>query len=329
MNARQDIAATAYFGKLPAQGDFVKGGNHPRLIGRLDHWVSSAMELMSEDPRWKIVYGELQPWDFAFIGSNIPVSVAGHLRPSQDASGRRFPLLAAALVERDDSLLFRCAPLAFAEIWAHFGEQVAQACRAAEPSAALAGIIHAPCAQAIDKGLRDDPLGRFVRNCTLAELGSALTLADLHPDVRRIMLAIGLLLHPVRAAGLPPSDKVLSLPLPAEPARRPTIAALWLYMVSAFLRRSSSELQLLLGVQQGRPRLLLGFNGASPRTLLAALLPSSADEHIIRLDDPEWVEEHPDLRNHYGIAKLASYLSQPAITLESALNTYREVFLGE
>ncbi len=329
MNARQDLTATAYFGKLPTRGDFVKGGNHPQLINRLDRWVSAAMEMMSEDPRWKIAYGELQPWDFAFIGARMPVAVCGHLRPSQDSSGRRFPLLAAALVERSDNLLFRCAPLAFAALWCRFATHVGEACGAAEAGPALSEIIRAPSAEALSDGLRDDPLGHFARQHTLAGLGSALALDGLRPDVRRIMLAIGLLLRPLQAAGMPPADKGLNLPLPVDPVLRPAVAALWLYMVSAFLRRGSAELQLLIGIHQGHPRLLLGFNGASPRTLLGALLPGCADEHLIRLDDPEWVDSHPELRSHYGVAKLAAYLSQPAITLEAALNTFREVFLGE
>ena len=47
------------------------------------------------------------------------------------------------------------------------------------------------------------------------------------------------------------------------------------------------------------------------------------------LIDPEWIEEQGDVVNDYGVAKLSSYLAQPHISLEQAISTFREVFLGE
>ena len=98
--SRGSAASATFFGKVPGRGDFVKGaGQHP-LIGTLDAWVSGAMELLAEDPGWKAAYDAAGPIDFAFVGARSGVSVVGHLRPSVDASGRRFPFLAAAALER-------------------------------------------------------------------------------------------------------------------------------------------------------------------------------------------------------------------------------------
>lgn len=99
------------FGKIPSRGDFVKGaGQHP-LITVLDRWASQGMERLSEDPRWKTAYDNACAVDFAFVGARSRLSVVGHLRPSLDSSGRRFPFIAAATIERDDALIFRCAPV--------------------------------------------------------------------------------------------------------------------------------------------------------------------------------------------------------------------------
>lgn len=127
--------AATFFGKIPGRGDFVKGAGHPPLIGRLDGWASGAMELIADDPGWKAAYDQAAPIDFAFVGAGSGVSVVGHLRPSADASGRRFPFLAAAAVERGDTLMFRCAPCGLGEAWRALG-RLAGAAVAGAPAAA-------------------------------------------------------------------------------------------------------------------------------------------------------------------------------------------------
>ncbi|XQU67678.1 hypothetical protein OJJOAM_000409 [Cupriavidus sp. H18C1] len=80
--------------------------------------------------------------------------------------------------------------------------------------------------------------------------------------------------------------------------------------------------------QRGRSeRLVIGFNGASSRTLHGIMSPLAYGEVNIDIDDPQWVDQHAGSR--YGVAKLASYLEQPQLSLRAALDTFREVFIGE
>ena len=71
----------------------------------------------------------------------------------------------------------------------------------------------------------------------------------------------------------------------------------------------------------------IGFNGASSRTLHGIMSPLAYGEVNIDIDDPQWVDQHAGSR--YGVAKLASYLEQPQLSLRAALDTFREVFIGE
>jgi type VI secretion system protein ImpM len=323
------VSAATYFGKVPSRGDFIKGGGHARLIHMLDAWVSQAMERMSEDPRWKIVYDNAPQLSFAFVGARSPLAIAGHLRPSHDASTRRFPFLAAAAIDRDDHLLFQCAPLSFTRLWSRFRGVVDRACAADDPSVVLREVSDIDCGEEIRLGMVGDPLGQFTRTRTLHCLADLLV-SPLRPiDVRRIILAFGLLLRPLRSHGKLTIEKDLSVPLPADPMYRDLVAALWLYLVSAFVRHTDSELQVLVGGIKGHERMVIGFNGASPHTLLNLLSPATVGEANIMLDDPEWVEDHHDLRDDHGVARLSSYLARPAITLETVVLTFREVFLGE
>ncbi|TVT48471.1 MAG: type VI secretion system-associated protein TagF [Denitromonas halophila] len=322
-------APATCFGKLPSRGDFVKGPNQHSLTRMLDRWLSAAMELLSEDPRWKIAYDEAPAVDFAFVGPRSRLSVIGHLRPSQDASGRRFPFLTVATIERDDLLMFRCGPAGLSRPFGQLRSVARGALSGTELAQTLAELAALSCADDFAVAVAADPLGHFVRGTSIARFAEMIS-AETTPDaVRRIILAIGLLMRPVLGSGGSPIEKALVLPLPDSEQHRNLAASFWLYLVTAFLRKTSCELQVLIARDARGARLVIGFNGASSRTLLTVMSPQSMPEHVIVLDDPEWIEQHDMLLDDYGIAKLSSYLHQSETTLESAVNTFREVFLGE
>lgn len=316
------------FGKIPSRGDFIKGSGQHQLISVLDRWVSQAMEHLSQDPRWKIAYDGACAVDFVFVGARSRLSVVGHLRPSTDSSGRRFPFITAATVERDDSLMFRCAPVGLAYSFGALARVSEAGVNGAEVGSLLADLEAINCAGDFETALQADPLGNFVRRTSLDALAAMLGSPSAEP-VRRIILAIGLLMRPILGQGAAAIDKDIVLPLPADERYRNQVAGLWLYLVSAFLRKTAVELQVIIERRAAAPHLVLGFNGASSSTLLAALSPETVADKIIPLTDPEWIDEQANLSNDYGVGKLSSYLAQPAITLELAINTFREVFLGE
>lgn len=325
----QVIASPATcFGKIPSRGDFVKGAGQHQLISVLDRWVSQTMERLSEDPNWKTVYDGAGAIDFAFVGARSRISVAGHLRPSADSSGRRFPFITAATIEREDALMFRCAPVGLGLSFATLARIAEAGANGVEVPALLNDLEHLNCAGDFETAVQADPLGNFVRRTSLDTLAAMLG-CNGSESLRRTILAIGILLRPVLGQGGVSIDKDLVFPLPADERYRYPVAGLWLYLVSAFLRRTSVELQLLMERRSSSPRLVLGFNGATPAPLLAVLSPQTRADQVIALLDPEWIDDLPELSSDYGIAKLAAYLAQPAITLELAINTFREVFLGE
>lgn len=316
------------FGKIPSRGDFIKGAGQHQLVSVLDRWVSQGMERLSDDPRWKTAYDTACAVDFAFVGARSRLSVAGHLRPSMDSSGRRFPFIAAATIERDDALMFRCAPAGLAHSFSILARIAETGVGGAEAADILAELDGVNCAADFETALESDPLGNFVRRNSLDSLAT-LVGARSTEAVRRIILAIGLLMRPALGQGHVAIDKEIVLPLPADERNRNLVAGFWLYLLTAFLRRTLVEMQVIVERRAEQPRLIVGFNGSSPDTLVAALLPESAVERIIPLLDPEWVEDQSAISDDYGVAKLSSYLAQPHISLEQAINTFREVFLGE
>jgi type VI secretion system ImpM family protein len=79
------------FGKLPAHGDFVSRGWAPEERDALDGWLSASLAQARDaaGAAFEDLYDRAPPWRF------VTPLMAGAVAPSQDAAGRRFPLLLA------------------------------------------------------------------------------------------------------------------------------------------------------------------------------------------------------------------------------------------
>lgn len=320
----------SYFGKLPSRGDFVKSNGNLPLTTTLDEWIAQAMELMAIDPRWKIIYDAIQPIHFAFLGSHNKLAIAGHLIASQDASARRFPFLAVTMFEVKQPLNFiGVGPLAITLLWSKLATHLHELLVNPDPGKALADLETIQVDIDIS-GNCNGGFNEFIELQTVAGLEQLLK-QDGHPVcLRRMMLALGLLLQPVmqsaKSGDLAHFEKGLALPLPNDPFYRGLVACFWLMLISPFLARADFELSLFIGEIIGKQRLVVGFNGASPQTLYSVMAPDAFEEHTMLIDDAAWVEGHLD--ENYGIKKLASYLNQPQLSLTVAIDTFHDVFIG-
>lgn len=318
-----------YFGKLPSRGDFVRSHQSPALIHTLDRWLTSGVEALAADVRWKTLYDQAPPAHFVLMGTGSARGLAGHLIASNDASGRRFPFITAVALDVPRPLPFfsRC-PLLLARAWAVLETSARQAFTSAEAGAALSALSQATVDTEAGTGAYDANFADFLDMQTVGALDAMLQAAGHVMSLRQLMLGLGLLLGPVLSSGASRLEKGLTLPLPADPLYRPLVASLWLDLVAGFLARADFELTLFLPRREdgGAPMLQLGLQGASPRTLHALLDPVLQGEVYIDARDAEWVEEC--VGQDAGVHKLSSYLQQPGLTLMQAVRTFKEVFLG-
>ena len=237
-------AQIAYFGKIPSRGDFVKSPHNPQLLQTLDRWIAQALELLAEDPRWKLVYEDAKPMHFAFLGSRSKLAIAGHMVASHDVSMRRFPFLGATALEVDRPLAFLArSPLAFARLWSRVATQIPPLLGKDEPPGALQalGDTQVP----IDIGgpgtSHDGTFNDFVEHQTLHGLQEML-LESGHPvRLRGAMLALGSLLRPVMQSGSSHIERGLTLPLPVDPFYRSLVAAFWLELIAPFVAQADFE----------------------------------------------------------------------------------------
>ncbi|MTV39600.1 type VI secretion system-associated protein TagF [Duganella radicis] len=314
-------AHIGYFGKLPARGDFIKAADNPALASLLDDWLAEVMNVLSADPRWKLNYDAMRPLHFAFVGTRSRRAIAGHLAASSDSSGRRYPFLSMTAIEVDKPATFLPrSPVILSSLWAELDLLIADVLDASDPEAALQALsgarVEIDPADRMHEQSFADFLDRHTVSALEAMLGST--------SVRRTLLAIGLLLQPVRRSGAERLDKSLVLPLPLSSRQRDLVAAFWLDLIAPFLQQADFELSLFLADLRGQPSFVIGFGGAAPETLAAIIDPHSAAEQQIHFDYAGWVDEL--IASDARVQKLSAYLEQGQLSLSSVQALFHETF---
>lgn len=319
-----------YFGKLPSRGDFVRSSSHQALIQSLDQWLSGAIELMAEDAHWKQIYDKADAAHFALLSPSRHTALVGHLVPSADTSGRRFPFVAACAIESEDGLTFMSlAPLILQPIWNQLADacNIAQAARDEHEGSVLSDLTQLELSalqpavsvrQRYHQYIEQTTLGSFARDLA----GSA---ADI--DLRQTVLALGLLLQPVMSSPGTRIEKGLFLPLPSDDLSQALAATFWMDLVLRFLGRTAHDLTVFLPRGNNHPPgLMIGFSAGAAAVLHGLLDIRITSNVFLSLGDSPWVEAY--VAEDYGMKKLSSYLQQPSMSLAQVLKTFQESFLG-
>jgi type VI secretion system protein ImpM len=329
MSRQLSPVTLAWFGKLPARGDFVRSAGQGPLTQILDRWLTQGMELVAADTRWKLAYDQVAPAHFAFLGTQGRVALAGHLSASSDASGRRFPFVMAGMfdVPTPGQGFLACSPTALARLWTRLEALSRQACApGTELGALFAEVSSNPLEVDAEPDRYAASFADFLGIQTLGGLEAQLRQAGHTLSLRQTLLAIGLLLQPVVTQGVSQLERGLLLPAPQDPLYRPLVCSLWLALITPFLARHDCELAVFVR-SAPQHQLVLGFNGASARTFRALFDPEAAREDLIAVAEADWVEEL--VGQSYGVRKLSSHLEQPDLPLQVAFDGFLETFLGQ
>lgn len=322
--SREVNAAVCYFGKIPTRGDFVRASDNHQLLAWLDRWAGAGVEALSQNLDWKRIYDEAPDVHYAFLGSRSKVVLCGHLLPSRDASQRRFPFLSAVRFEVAEPLRFiGLSPLAMARVWSGLSRQARQA---AGDDTALAALAETRYSLSPDVAAYHATFQDFLDIQSVGTLQALLEDAGHDPlHLRQVLPALGLLLQPLLTGGSLAIDRALLFPLPRDAIYRPLVAAFWLDIVAAFLGRGDFELAVLVR-DAPTPQLLVGFGGADPHALHAAMDPRQAGDFLIHIADAEWVDEY--LAGDYALNRLATHLERDEVSLKTARALFGETFLG-
>lgn len=318
-------SSSFYFGKIPSRSDFVKSASGAKVIGLMDQWIAHGMEMLMAVPGWKVSFDSAGPFDFLFLGMKRKHAIHGCLAPSRDASARRFPLIAATSFELADPLQFlRLSALALDE-----------ACRIRRNS-----IQHAINAQDaphpldfLERRLPDGDIqlqnaeGRCTRFLAAHSLSSLSTMLAPGPDavpLRQMVLNLGALLLPLRAASAAAPQKAIALPLPSRESERINATAFWLQLVSVSLAGSAAELSLFSGLHLGNPRLIIAFSGVTPMMFQSLFDEQASNEFLIDLAQTRWNEQHAAAGP--SCAALSSHLKHHELSALQLIASFRNTF---
>jgi type VI secretion system protein ImpM len=322
------MAQALYFGKLPSRGDFVRSSAGSALIHSIDQWMSQTMALLAEDTRWKIVYDDAAPVHFAILGSQSNAGLVGHMAPSQDASGRRFPFVMAASFEVPDPAGFvPCCPLALSPMWQHLDAHVRSALMAEDFASVQEQLVAQPVQVEVRSDLLKQAYQGFAQTQTLESFENAVSPPGAAISLRQTALALGLLLQPVLSQGHNGMNKGLVLPLARDPAQLTPSLTLWVDLVTRFFKRTPAEIALFVTSHWQQPVLVVGFHGASPATLRSVLDAAVCRAENVTVTEAQWVEDCID--SDYGLRKLSNHLRDPSLSVKAAVDMFRETFLGD
>lgn len=219
-----------FFGKLPGSADFIAHNASHKDIRELDGWWQRALNRMAErDEDWQAHFDAL-PLCFFHYRASGGAWLMGAMAPSQDASGRRYPLL---VFQR-----LAVAPVVEGTLGVHtlsetFAGQLRELLRDvqhfADPQAAQGRLIEGVEAlrelDDSDLKLHRRLFARFLDDVRYVDLTRAL--ANGFPEVQPEVFAgrMQALRERVVAGG---ADRI-ALPLPPERALKRPAADLWLF----------------------------------------------------------------------------------------------------
>ncbi|HEY3300069.1 MAG TPA: type VI secretion system-associated protein TagF [Methylophilaceae bacterium] len=322
-----DQISIGYFGKLSTRADFVKAADDALLINIVDEWLTNAMARLTIDPRWKIIYDEISPIYFLVAATKMSRAVAGYLVASRDQAERRFPFASfGKLSLQNPEVFLTYSPLVLADFWSRLDSQTKLVMDSEDSAEPLRALCSDDVIVDIAVESHHDVFQRFIQTQTIGDLDERLTSRVFGGSTRQLLLALGLLLHPVMASGVSRLDKNLILPLPEDAQSYLMIASLWMHIVGPFLFNSDFEVAVLLTTINRAQVMVIGFDGASANTLCSVMTPMIRNESNIWFDNTAWVEDM--IREDYRLQQLSSYLEQSELQLSTALVHFKETFLG-
>jgi type VI secretion system protein ImpM len=250
-----DVAGAGVFGKIPAQGDFVRLNASTAAALGFDKFLQEALESLRRTNTELVP----EPVRFSFFDTSSSSGIYGVFSPSQDAVGRQYPLSVFAPSAAGDSAA--CVPIAARWFLDAAGDLLAMG--SVLSSADL-------CARARELAITSDQAAaRASLRRTLNDTGAAWLWQTLFPDnvASETAYAIRTLQTACDAVrGKPPAMPGVVLDCPAPNSQG---ALFWLALAEARLGWRSAAPSFFWSASQGG-RMLIAL-GPPPAALLSFL----------------------------------------------------------
>jgi type VI secretion system protein ImpM len=269
----------AVFGKLPGRADFIRINASLPVCEELDENLHAAIGELARAPGWQEHYDRLPVVDVFWASERSGTAFLGSAIPSQDGSGRRYPLLAGLVLDLQEARRHGPLLLLAGELLLNQVRHFLQVALASEPE--VRNLVDYLKLQAsgrghdfLDREITNDIHLQFLSRAPWWEIGRGLSLEA--PETALHTALLHLLFHTYATPrGLGLGQRSACLPLLVERGRTMLHAVAWLDILqhlSASSRNRSWDRQWLLRQNAQRPRLMVHPSGASNREFAGMLL---------------------------------------------------------
>jgi type VI secretion system protein ImpM len=241
--AGESKRAFTIFGKVPSRTDFVAVQASSPVVKDLDSLVQGVMTAMATSHDWKQPFDAIPAIDLLWRSAAGPEVFIGVLLPSQDGSGRRYPLLGGLVLPGDEAARYGPLLLLGAELLCARLRSLLR--RAREEPAGLAELRDYLAEQAAKKGmdllepdLLEEIYDKFISQEAVLDLGRPASETAPAAALRRMVLH---LLFSQGRDGREEEKKYLVLPLSREPGKSMLHASVWMDLLARLVDASGQS----------------------------------------------------------------------------------------
>lgn len=325
-----NVASYALYGKLRNRPDFVRVNADHAVAMEFDVQVQRAFERLAHDENWETSYDSGAPVEFQYVSRDSRHVFLGVLQPSCDQAGRRYPLVAGAILPSESITGYaHVAPIAYEVFFDGLREQVVTAVENSVEALSckqfLESQLHAKDTAVADLDLARSVVDRYLNTATVACLNDLLT-----TDARATTLELALLNLIFYRAFLRRFDhqttnQVILLPVPINKGERALVASAWLSILQTIWHDLGNGEPwrgnyLVLQPTIDSVQLAACFGDGLDR--LTTVMLGGALESIARLDlyaeQEPWANHRMYAEVSYALGRL---LADPALPL-GALRTF-------
>ncbi len=290
------------FGKVRGQGDFLQAGHQGPLVQEFRQWVESGLARAVSRAQFAEAFDSNAPYAFVFRSRSIANrALVGILSPSQDAVGRRFPLVAYAEIDPEPLYAFpHLTPLVFGDFVEKLRGVVTDAMTHGSSSKFLGqlGAVDAPQPGA-DVLSEAQSYTRWVQEATLTGAFEWIYEHASAEDLARVFGFVRSATSSFRGQQTPTTPVALRFPLGAAGGGG---AALWLDLVRRIGEWSQMVPTFFWSVGPRSSELLVQLGVTPPATFGELWLSRADSDHVCDLTVPAKVRaveafDYPGLQN--------------------------------
>lgn len=319
-------ASFTLYGKLPNRADFVRVNADHAAATEFDDLIQRTFERLALQDDWERSYDASTPVEFQYVSRDHRHTFLGVLSPSWDQVGRRYPLIAGAILPSESIAGYaHIAPIAYEVFFDGLREQVATAVENSVEALScrqfLESQLRANDTAAADLDLARSVVARFMHTTPVAALNALLTEDFLPAGLEQALLNLAFYRAFLRRFENPATNQLILLPLPAGKGERALFASAWLSILSALWQTGKSGEPwrgnyLILEQAPGRTVLAACFGKVQER--FTTIMLGGALDAAARL---ELGSEQDAWKNHRLYAEvsyaLGRLLAEPGLSLHA------------